>query len=155
MVTLLTRESYRLKAGAPAGSFKPKFDICNLDLLYGTNHVLHNIQLELAEHQVSALIGPSGCGKSTLLRTLNRMNDLIPGVVINGQVLLDSEDIYSPCVDVVNLRKRVGMVFQKPNPFPMSIFENVAYWTAPARPQGPVPPGGGRGDEPEKGCSLG
>ncbi len=127
MVTLLTRESYRLKAGAPAGSFKPKFDICNLDLLYGTNHVLHNIQLELAEHQVSALIGPSGCGKSTLLRTLNRMNDLIPGVVINGQVLLDSEDIYSPCVDVVNLRKRVGMVFQKPNPFPMSIFENVAY----------------------------
>ena len=127
MVTLLTRELYQLKAGAPATSSIPKFEVRNLDLFYGTNHVLHNIQLELAEHQVSALIGPSGCGKSTMLRTLNRMNDLIPGVVIKGQVLLNSEDIYNPCVDVVDLRKRVGMVFQRPNPFPMSVFENVAY----------------------------
>ncbi|MGD0153305.1 MAG: phosphate ABC transporter ATP-binding protein PstB [Thermacetogeniaceae bacterium] len=104
-----------------------KFEIRSLELSYGANHVLHNIRLELAEHQVSALIGPSGCGKSTLLRTLNRMNDLIPGVTIGGQVLLDGEDIYNASVDVVNLRKRVGMVFQRPNPFPMSIFENVAY----------------------------
>jgi phosphate transport system ATP-binding protein len=127
MVTLLSRELYQSKAGASASSSKFKFDVRNLKLSYGVNSVLHNIQLELAEHQVSALIGPSGCGKSTLLRTLNRMNDLIAGVVINGQVLLDSEDIYNPDVDVVNLRKRVGMVFQRPNPFPMSVFENVAY----------------------------
>ena len=127
MVTLLTRELYQLKAGAPASYSRPKFEVRNLDLFYGTNQVLHNIQLELAEHQVSALIGPSGCGKSTMLRTFNRMNDLIPGVCIRGQVLLDSEDIYNPCVDVVDLRKRVGMVFQRPNPFPMSVFENVAY----------------------------
>ena len=127
MVTLLTRELYQLKAGAPASYSRPKFEVRNLDLFYGTNQVLHNIQLELAEHQVSALIGPSGCGKSTMLRTFNRMNDLIPGVCIRGQVLLGSEDIYNPCVDVVDLRKRVGMVFQRPNPFPMSVFENVAY----------------------------
>jgi phosphate transport system ATP-binding protein len=127
MVTLLSKELYQLKAGEPATSSRPKFEVRNLDLFYGTNHVLHNIQLELAEHQVSALIGPSGCGKSTMLRTLNRMNDLIPSVVIKGQVLLDNEDIYNPCIDVVDLRKRVGMVFQRPNPFPMSVFENVAY----------------------------
>jgi phosphate transport system ATP-binding protein len=127
MVTLLSKELYQLKAGEPATSSRLKFEVRNLDLFYGTNHVLHNIQLELAEHQVSALIGPSGCGKSTMLRTFNRMNDLIPSVAIKGQVLLDSEDIYNPCVDVVDLRKRVGMVFQRPNPFPMSVFENVAY----------------------------
>jgi len=127
MATLLTKELFQLKAEAPESVSKPKFEIRNLDLSYGTNHVLHDIQLELGEHQVSALIGPSGCGKSTLLRTLNRMNDLIPGVIIKGKVLLNGEDIYSPSVDVVNLRKRVGMVFQRPNPFPMSIFDNVVY----------------------------
>jgi phosphate transport system ATP-binding protein len=127
MVTLLTRDLYRLKSGSPPTASRFKFEIRNLDLSYGTNHVLHGIQLELAEHQVSALIGPSGCGKSTLLRTLNRMNDLIVGTDIKGQVLLDGEDIYNQNVDVVNLRKRVGMVFQRPNPFPMSVFENVAY----------------------------
>ncbi len=104
-----------------------KIEIQNLDFFYGTNHVLKNIQLEIGSRQVTALIGPSGCGKSTLLRTLNRMNDLIPGVTIRGKVLLDGEDIYNAHVDVVNLRKRVGMVFQRPNPFPKSVFENVAY----------------------------
>jgi phosphate transport system ATP-binding protein len=127
MVTLLSRELYQLQAAAPDDVSKFKFEVRDLDLLYGTNHVVHNIKLNLAEHQVSALIGPSGCGKSTMLRTLNRMNDLIPGVVIKGQVLLDGEDIYSPGIDVVGLRRRVGMVFQRPNPFPMSVFENVAY----------------------------
>ncbi len=127
MVTLLTKEFYQVKAGAPVIESRCKFEVRALELSYGSNHVLHNIGLELAEHQVSALIGPSGCGKSTLLRTLNRMNDLIPGVTIGGQVLLDGQDIYNASVDVVNLRKRVGMVFQRPNPFPMSIFENVAY----------------------------
>lgn len=127
MATLLTKPYYQVKAGVPEIIVRSKFEIHNLDLCYGTNHVLHSIQLKLAQHQVSALIGPSGCGKSTLLRTLNRMNDLISGVIINGQVLLDGEDIYNPSVDVVNLRKRVGMVFQRPNPFPMSVFENVAY----------------------------
>ena len=126
-MALLTKELFQLKASAPETSSGLKFEVHNLDLFYGANHVLHNIQLELAEHRVSALIGPSGCGKSTMLRTLNRMNDLIPGVAIKGQVLLDGEDIYNPCVDVVDLRKRVGMVFQRPNPFPMSVFENVAY----------------------------
>ncbi len=127
MAILLTKELYQLKADAPATSSRPKFEVRNLDMFYGTNQVLHNIQLEMGENQVSALIGPSGCGKSTMLRTLNRMNDLILGTSIKGQVLLDNEDIYNPSVDVVDLRKRVGMVFQRPNPFPMSVFENVAY----------------------------
>lgn len=104
-----------------------KFEIHKLNLYYGSNQVLKDIDLNIAEHKVTALIGPSGCGKSTLLRTLNRMNDLIPGVRIEGSVLLDGEDIYHPEVDVVNLRKRVGMVFQRPSPFPKSIFENIAY----------------------------
>jgi len=104
-----------------------KFEIHKLNLYYGSNHVLKNIDLNIAEHKVTALIGPSGCGKSTLLRTLNRMNDLIPGIRIEGSILLDGEDIYQPELDVVALRKRVGMVFQRPNPFPKSIFENIAY----------------------------
>ncbi|MGI5926280.1 MAG: phosphate ABC transporter ATP-binding protein PstB [Thermacetogeniaceae bacterium] len=104
-----------------------KFEIHKLNLYYGSNQVLKDIDLNIAEHKVTALIGPSGCGKSTLLRTLNRMNDLIPWVRIEGSILLDGEDIYQPELDVVNLRKRVGMVFQRPNPFPKSIFENIAY----------------------------
>ncbi|KUK35897.1 MAG: phosphate transport system ATP-binding protein [Clostridia bacterium] len=104
-----------------------KFKISNLNLYYGTNRVLKDINLEIVAHQVTALIGPSGCGKSSLLRSLNRMNDLIPGARIEGSVLLDGEDIYRPGLDVADLRKRVGMVFQRPNPFPKSIFENVAY----------------------------
>ena len=103
-----------------------KFDIRNLNLHYGDFHALKNVSLEIPERQITALIGPSGCGKSTLLRTLNRMNDLVEGCKITGEVLLDGEDIYGK-MDVNLLRKRVGMVFQKPNPFPMSVYDNVAY----------------------------
>ncbi len=99
----------------------------NLNFYYGTFKALDNISIELGKNQVSALIGPSGCGKSTFLRCLNRMNDLIPGTRVEGSIYLDDEDIYAPSVDVVSLRRRVGMVFQKPNPFPKTIFENVAY----------------------------
>lgn len=98
-----------------------------LDLFYGSFQALHQINLDIPERKVSALIGPSGCGKSTFLRTLNRMNDLIKGVKINGNILIDDKNIYEKDVDVVELRKKVGMVFQKPNPFPMSIFDNIAY----------------------------
>jgi phosphate transport system ATP-binding protein len=104
-----------------------KVKIKNLNFYYGKSPALHNISLDFFENQVSALIGPSGCGKSTLLRCLNRMNDLIPRSRVEGEVLLEGKNIYSPDVDVVSLRRRVGMVFQKPNPFPKSIFENVAY----------------------------
>lgn len=104
-----------------------KFDIKNLNFFYGDYKALSDINLDLEQQQVSALIGPSGCGKSTFLRCLNRMNDLIPGSRVEGQILLDQEDIYAPSVDVVSLRRRVGMVFQKPNPFPKTIFDNVAY----------------------------
>ena len=99
----------------------------NLDFFYGEVQALHGISLAIAENSVTALIGPSGCGKSTFLRCLNRMNDIIPGTRVEGDVLLDGVDIYTGDVDVVDLRRRVGMVFQKSNPFPKSIFENVAY----------------------------
>jgi phosphate transport system ATP-binding protein len=99
----------------------------DLDLYYGNFRALRSISLDIPANRVTALIGPSGCGKSTFLRTLNRMNDLIPGVRIEGQILLDGKSIYDPDVDVVMLRKRIGMVFQRPNPFPMSIYDNVAY----------------------------
>jgi phosphate transport system ATP-binding protein len=99
----------------------------NLDFFYGSFQALKNINLDIKERQITALIGPSGCGKSTFLRTLNRMNDLIPHTRLSGSVLLDGEDIYGPKVNPVNLRQRVGMVFQRPNPFPTSIFENVAF----------------------------
>ncbi|MFV9690791.1 MAG: phosphate ABC transporter ATP-binding protein PstB [Desulfobacteria bacterium] len=99
----------------------------NLDFYYGDFHALHNISLDFGVNEVTALIGPSGCGKSTLLRCLNRMNDLISISRVDGEVLLDNEDIYAPDLDVVTLRRRVGMVFQKPNPFPKSNFDNVAY----------------------------
>jgi len=98
-----------------------------LDFFYGDFQALENISLEFIENRVTALIGPSGCGKSTYLRCLNRMNDLIPGIRVNGLAMLEQEDIYESSVDVVSLRRRVGMVFQKPNPFPKSIFENIAY----------------------------
>ncbi|ABV89541.1 phosphate ABC transporter ATP-binding protein PstB [Shewanella pealeana] len=103
-----------------------KLEVNNLNLFYGDNHALKNISLAIPARQVTALIGPSGCGKSTLLRTLNRMNDLVAGVKINGDVMFDGSNIYQD-VDVKHLRMRVGMVFQKPNPFPMSIYENVAF----------------------------
>ena len=99
----------------------------HVDFFYGTHQALHDISLDMPEHCVSALIGPSGCGKSTFLRCLNRMNDMIEGTILRGDVLLDGEDIYKRGTDVVELRKRVGMVFQKSNPFPKTIYENVAY----------------------------
>jgi len=104
-----------------------KIKIKNLDFYYGEFQALHDISLDLFENQVTAFIGPSGCGKSTLLRCLNRMNDLIPASRVEGQILLDDQNINDPNVDVVTIRRNVGMVFQKPNPFPKSIFENVAY----------------------------
>lgn len=99
----------------------------NLNLYYGENHALKDVNLRIEPKKITAFIGPSGCGKSTYLKTLNRMNDLVDGVKITGKVLLDGQDIYDPKVDVTLLRKKVGMVFQKPNPFPMSIYDNVAY----------------------------
>jgi phosphate transport system ATP-binding protein len=104
-----------------------KISIKNLDFFYGKDQALYNISLEIPERQVIAFIGPSGCGKSTFLRTLNRMNDTIPSARVTGEVLIDGDDIYAPGTDVVSLRRKVGMVFQKSNPFPKSIFENVAY----------------------------
>ena len=98
-----------------------------LELWYGDNHALKGVSLEIPENRITALIGPSGCGKSTVLKTLNRMNDLVPGVRIEGQLLYNGEDIYGPDVDVTRLRKQIGMVFQKANPFPMSIYDNIAY----------------------------
>ena len=104
-----------------------KISTKDLNLYYGANHALKNVSLDLYANKITAFIGPSGCGKSTYLKTLNRMNDLVPNVKIEGKVLLDGEDIYDPKVDTTILRKKVGMVFQQPNPFPMSIYDNVAY----------------------------
>ena len=105
---------------------KSEIQVKNLELFYGENKALKNISIDIEAKKVTALIGPSGCGKSTFLRTLNRMNDLIEGVKINGQILIDGKDIYKE-YDEIDLRKKVGMVFQKPNPFPMSIYDNIAY----------------------------
>ncbi|MBN2537145.1 phosphate ABC transporter ATP-binding protein [candidate division WOR-3 bacterium] len=101
--------------------------IDRLNLHFGSNHVLRDISFDIPSNAVTAIMGPSGCGKSTLLRTINRMNDLILSTRISGRILVDGQDIYGPGIDVIELRKRVGMVFQKPNPFPKSIFENVAF----------------------------
>lgn len=103
-----------------------KFNIKNLELYYGDFHALKNVNLDIPEKEITAFIGPSGCGKSTLLKSLNRMNDLVEGCKITGEVTLDGVDIYKN-IDVNLLRKKVGMVFQKPNPFPMSIYDNIAY----------------------------
>ncbi|MDY5334543.1 MAG: phosphate ABC transporter ATP-binding protein PstB [Vescimonas sp.] len=103
------------------------FTVNDLNLWYGAAQALHHVSLSVPEKSITALIGPSGCGKSTFLKTLDRMNELIPGVRVEGQVLYRGEDIYAPSVDVNQLRREVGMVFQKPNPFPMSIYDNVAY----------------------------
>ena len=102
-------------------------DVKDLNLWYGTHQALHHVNIEIPEHQITALIGPSGCGKSTFLKTLDRMNDLVEDVKITGEVVYQGQDIYAPSVDVTWLRKQIGMVFQKPNPFPMSIYDNVAY----------------------------
>jgi phosphate transport system ATP-binding protein len=103
------------------------FSVQNLNFYYGVSRALTGINLEIAQQKVTALIGPSGCGKSTFLRCLNRMNDTIAGTHMDGKILLKGEDVYDPNMDVVNLRQRVGMVFQKPNPFPQSIYDNVAF----------------------------
>ncbi len=104
-----------------------KILVKNLDLHYGENHALKHINMEIKSHAITAFIGPSGCGKSTFLRCLNRMNDLVEGCVVEGEVILDGENIYDSRVDTTVLRKKVGMVFQQPNPFPMSIYDNIAY----------------------------
>lgn len=106
---------------------KSKISVERLNLHYGTNHVLKDVSMEIRSHTVTAFIGPSGCGKSTFLKCINRMNDLAENVRIEGRILLDGEDIYDRRVDTTLLRKKVGMVFQQPNPFPMSIYDNVAY----------------------------
>ena len=104
-----------------------KISVENLNLHYGENHALKDVNMEIADHAITAFIGPSGCGKSTFLRCLNRMNDLVDGCRVEGKVILDGEDIYDKRVDTTLLRKKVGMVFQQPNPFPMSIYDNIAY----------------------------
>jgi len=111
----------------PRGQQETCIKIEDLKLFYGEKQALHGIDMEIAKKRVTAYIGPSGCGKSTLLRCINRMNDLVDSVRIEGRILLENEDIYNKSVNVAALRRRVGMVFQKPNPFPKSIFENVAY----------------------------
>ncbi|MCM8792495.1 MAG: phosphate ABC transporter ATP-binding protein, partial [Candidatus Omnitrophica bacterium] len=104
-----------------------KIKVENINFFYGKVQVLKNINLNIYKKQITAIIGPSGCGKSTFIRLLNRMNELIPNTKFTGKIYLDGKDIFDPSVDVVEIRKRVGMVFQKPNPFPKSIFENVSY----------------------------
>jgi phosphate transport system ATP-binding protein len=111
--------------GSPGAAVK--IDVAGLNFYYGPNRALEDITLQIHSNQVTALIGPSGCGKSTFLRSLNRMNDIVPGARVEGSIRIDGQDIYAPSVDVVDLRRRVGMVFQKSNPFPKSIFDNVAY----------------------------
>ncbi|MFH0808886.1 MAG: phosphate ABC transporter ATP-binding protein PstB [Pseudomonadota bacterium] len=110
-----------------ANGTEPKVCVRDLDFFYGGSRALSSINMDIPANRITALIGPSGCGKSTFLRCLNRMNETIPGTRVQGSVLLDGEDIYAPAVDVVSVRRRVGMVFQKSNPFPKSIFDNVAY----------------------------
>ena len=105
----------------------PKIEAKNLDFFYGSKHALKNLSIACPEKKVTAIIGPSGCGKSTFIRTLNRMNDVVAGTRVEGDIRIDGASILGPKVDVVELRKRIGMVFQKPNPFPKSIYENVAY----------------------------
>ena len=115
-------------AAQPAGQPRPNaIDVQSLNFYYGEKQALQNISIGIQRNLVTAFIGPSGCGKSTFLRTLNRMNDIIPGTRVEGRILIDDQDVYGPAVDVVALRRRVGMVFQKSNPFPKSIFDNVAY----------------------------
>ena len=108
-------------------SLKPKVTAHDVNVFYGEKHALKNVSIEIPENAVTAFIGPSGCGKSTFLRCINRMNDTIPIARVTGKIEIDGQDIYNPALDVVQLRARVGMVFQKPNPFPKSVYENVAY----------------------------
>jgi phosphate transport system ATP-binding protein len=120
----LTLETKETQVATGQGN---KVEVKNLSVYYGKFRALAEISMEIKERRITAIIGPSGCGKSTLLRSFNRMNDLTPSTHIEGKILLDSVDIYSPGIDIVDVRRRVGMVFQRPNPFPKSIFDNVAY----------------------------
>lgn len=119
--------TFEIKSRATPSARSTKIAVSDLDFYYGRSQALKKISLEIPERMVTAFIGPSGCGKTTFLRTLNRMNDVIPGTRVEGHVTIDGADIYSPGADVVDLRRKVGMVFQKSNPFPKSIFDNVAY----------------------------
>jgi phosphate transport system ATP-binding protein len=123
----VSQASSSASSGEPPGEATTKIDVNGMNFYYGTNRVLEGITLQVRANQVTAFIGPSGCGKSTFLRSLNRMNDIIPGTRVEGSIKIDGRDIYASSVDVVDLRRRVGMVFQKSNPFPKTIFENVAY----------------------------
>src|SRR5678815_5240747 len=125
--TVAPRIEVRPSAPPPVNSGKAKVAVRDLNFFYGRVQALHNISIDIPERIVMAFIGPSGCGKSTFLRTLNRMNDVIPATRVAGKVLIDDHDIYAPGTDVVELRRKVGMVFQKSTPFPKSIFDNVAY----------------------------
>src|SRR5436305_8307201 len=118
---------FAVKAQASPGATATKIEVDRLNFYYGKTQALKDISIEIPERRVMAFIGPSGCGKTTFLRTLNRMNDVIPGTRVEGTVTIDGQDIYAPGADVVDLRRKVGMVFQKSNPFPKSIFDNVAY----------------------------
>jgi len=120
-------EEARPPPSNPTPAVQPKIEITDLDFWYGDNHALQGISMDIQPHQVTALIGPSGCGKSTLLRCLNRMNELIQGTTLEGDIHVDGQDIYAPDTDPVMVRRRVGMVFQKPNPFPKTIYKNVAW----------------------------
>ena len=124
---LRTPDSRTSESQIPNPESRPKIAVEHLNFYYGLNRVLSEVMLQVPPNQVTALIGPSGCGKSTFLRSLNRMNDIVPGARLEGSIRIDDRDIYASSVDVVDLRRRVGMVFQKSNPFPKSIFENVAY----------------------------
>ena len=124
---VIQKTRFQTTAKPPQQAGAAKIEIEKLEFYYGRTRALHSISLTIPGNQITALIGPSGCGKSTLLRTLNRMNDVIPGTRVEGRIEVDGENIYAPGTDVVALRRRVGMVFQKANPFPRSIFDNVAY----------------------------
>jgi phosphate transport system ATP-binding protein len=124
---VFTRALAANKRTAGTEATAPKLQVIDLNFYYGTFRALEDIRLDFPENRIAAIIGPSGCGKSTLLRTLNRMGDLVPKTRVEGQVLLDGENIYAPNVDVVDMRRRVGMVFQRPNPFPKTIYDNVTF----------------------------
>jgi len=127
LVTVSARIQHQDGALEDSGTAPLKLLVDNLSFYYGHFRALKDVNLKVPAQKISAIIGPSGCGKSTLLRSINRMNDLTPGIRIEGKLLLDNDDIYAPGVDVVDIRRRIGMVFQRPNPFPKSIYDNVAY----------------------------
>jgi len=125
--TVKMTPKFDIRSSAVTAARPAKISVRHLNFFYGRNQALHDISMELPERMVTAFIGPSGCGKTTFLRTLNRMNDVIPGARVEGEILIDGENTYAPGADVVDLRRKVGMIFQKSNPFPKSIFDNVAY----------------------------